>query len=301
MAIKARDQVKWVINSATLELEADTGEAFIVKDILVTSISGGYLTVSIDKTTVGYFRVNSAKLGNHLRFSTSDIVKYSILRYLWDRKLFSGYPVAEGQKIVLNTTGNTYMVLIYDIYEPGDVSPDMENGSEAKEYLLLNYGRYSGGSTLADGDNLYDKSILPSEFPDFPFGRSVPAKTTINILGILASDVGNTSGSGANKQRTQYLKLIKEREVLFNEDKEGLLMYGSVPAADSLRVGLGSSVVGNYTEVDEKLPLLFTEPLSFASGEELTVIVNTDVLAGSPNIDVELGEIAFIEKVIRTG
>ena len=301
MAIKARDQIKWVTASKTLELEADTGEAFLIRDVMVYDASGNYITISIDKTTVGYFRGDSSNLGNHLHFPVVDSEKKTLLGFLWDKGIFKGYPVAEGQTFILSSVSSVYMAVLYDIYEPGDIATDMENGSEAKEYMLINYGRAATSGNLVDGDNEYDICMLPSEFPNFPYGKDVPAKTTITIYGILASDIGKTSGSGSHKQVTQYIKLVKEREVLFDEDKQGLLLRGLAPASDSTTIGTGYAVVGNYSSTDMRAPLIFSEPLMFASGEELTVIMNTSVMAGSANISVALGELAIIEKVTRAG
>jgi len=301
MAIKAHDQVKWQTNVKKLELEADTGEAFLVKNILCNPVSQGYLTVSIDKTTIGYFRIDSGNLGSHLHFPIVDSEKLTLLEYLWGKGIFKGYPIGEGQKLVLTATSSITMAIQYDIYEPGDISPDMENGSEAKEYMLINYGRKASSGNLSDGDNELVYSILPSEFPDFPYGKDVPAKTVIEIYGVLASDVGKTTGSGANKQITEYLKLVKDREVLFDEDKTGLLIIGYASASDATNIGSGTSIIGNYSAVDRRLPKLFSKPLRFESGEELSVILHTSVQAGSANMGVEYGEIALIEKVIRTG
>jgi len=301
MAIKAHDQIKWVESSKSLELEADIGEAFLVKDIFCGKSSGGYVTVNIDKTTVGYFRIDSGDLGSHLHFPLQDEEKLTILGYLSQKGIFKGYPVAEGQSIALSVDSLMPLAILYDIYEPGDISPDMENGSEAKEYLLINYGKKTSSGTLVDGDNELVYCMLPSEFPNFPFGEDVPAKTAIEIYGILASDVGSTSGSGTNKHRTQYLKFVKEREVLFDEDKRGIMMIGNVPSSDTTNIGVGNSIVGNYSHIDERLPLMFTSPLRFESGEELTIIVNTEVVSGSANLSVDYGEVAIIEKVIRTG
>jgi len=299
MGIKAHDQIKWTSGATKLELEADTGEAFMVKDILVEGASGNYTTVTIDKTTVGYFRTDSGNLGNHLHFGLEDSVKKTLLGFLRDKGIFKGYPVAEGQTFIVNPGSSMAIGILYDIYEPGDITPDMENGSEAKEYMLINYGRKASTGNLADGDNEYVYSKLPSEFPDFPFGKDVPAKTTINIFGILASDVGKTTTSGSNKQITMYLKLIKEREVLFDEDKRGLMLIGNLPTSDTTYIGKGTGIIGNYSNIDERLPLLFSEPLSFGAGEELTVVMNTSVATGSANITVAEGEVAMIEKIIR--
>jgi len=299
MAIKARDQVKWAYDATSLELEADTGEAFLVKDIFASGVTDGYATISIDKTTVGYFRIDDAVLGNHLHLPLEDSEKKTLIGFLMDRGIFKGYPVAEGQSIIVNVGSLMTLGIVYDIYESGDIASDMENGSEASEYLLINYGRKASSGNLADGDNEYTYTKLPSEFPDFPFGKDVPAKTTIDLYGILASDVGVMSG-GSNKQITYYLKMIKEREVLFDEDKRGLLMRGIAPTSNGVNVGKGRSVIGNYSNSDRRLPFMFTEPMSFAAGEELSVVVNTDVLAGSACITVAQGEVAFIEKVRRT-
>ena len=300
MAIKARDQLKWSGAVSELELEADTGEAFLVKDIFVDGLADTYTTVSIDKTTVGYFRTDAGNLGNHLHWRLEDSEKKTLLGYLMDKGIFKGFPVAEGQSITVNVGSNTVIGIVYDIYDVADITSDMENGSEAKEYMLINYGRKASTGNLANGDNEYVYTKLPSEFPDFPFGKDVPAKTTIDIYGILATDVGRVSSSGSNKQKTKYIKLIKEREVLFDEDKRGLLLQGHLGTSDNYYVGEGFSVVGNYTDIDKRLPLLFSEPLSFSSGEELSVVVNTSVDLGSANIPVAFGEVAFIEKVKRT-
>jgi len=300
MAIKVRDQVKWTEGATSLELEADTGEAFLVKNILVEGTTDNYTTITIDKTTVGYFRTDITTLGNHLHFALIDSEKHTLLKYLWDKGIFKGYPVAEGQTFIVNPNSSMQMAIVYDIYEPGDISPDMENGSEAKEYMLINYGRKTTSGNVSDGDNEYAVSVLPSEFPDFPFGKDVPAKTQINIYGLLATDVGKSTGSGSNKQITKYIKIVKEREVLFDEDKRGLPLIGKLPSSDTTYVGYGTTVIGNYSSNDMRLPFLFDEPMVFSAGEELTVVLNTEVTAGSANINVERGEIGLIEKVIRT-
>jgi len=77
-------------------------------------------------------------------------------------------------------------------------------------------------------------------------------------------------------------------------------MCGIAPSSDATDIGKGYSQIGNYSYVDRRLPFFFSEPLSFGAGEELSVVLNTYVSAGSANITVAEGEIAFIEKVRRT-
>ena len=58
---------KTVFDDYDLELEAKSGQGLIIKNIMIFSPLADYITVNIDKTTVGYFRVGGV-LGSHLPF-----------------------------------------------------------------------------------------------------------------------------------------------------------------------------------------------------------------------------------------
>ncbi|MQY78064.1 MAG: hypothetical protein GH151_02545, partial [Bacteroidetes bacterium] len=58
---------KTVIGNTDLELEAKTGQGLLIKNIMIFDPTLNYITVSISKTTVGYFRVGGG-LGSHLSF-----------------------------------------------------------------------------------------------------------------------------------------------------------------------------------------------------------------------------------------
>jgi len=76
------------------------------------------------------------------------------------------------------------------------------------------------------------------------------------------------------------LKLIRNRETLFDEDKNGLLYYGAIPAsASAIGVGNGSSIGGNRTSLDPRMPVIFPSPLKFVGGDELDVYVNMQVVS----------------------
>jgi len=78
------------------------------------------------------------------------------------------------------------VMIEYERWEPGDIKSDAPNGSKSKEFFYINYGN-CGAAIKAAGDHLYTVSANPAEFPDFPFGRVVPAKYSVDILGILGS------------------------------------------------------------------------------------------------------------------
>jgi len=186
--------------------------------------------------------------------------------------------------------------VVYEKYDAGDITNTAENGSQAGNYIFINYGR---PSSVSDGDNLYTTTQCPAEFPDFPFGKTVPSGHVISILGILFSDIGKTSDSASNKQITKYLKFIKGREVLYDEDRNGIIVMGTAPTSDGTNIGSGQSLCGNYSDVDRREPFWFAEPQNFVSGEELNIYLTTDVESGSANISTSEVELGLIMKVAR--
>ncbi|MBA7526363.1 hypothetical protein ES705_18525 [subsurface metagenome] len=124
---------------------------------------------------------------------------------------------------------------------------------------------------------LLDTSITPAEFPDFPAGRAVPAKMRIKLHGIHGCPVANMSSS-QNGFYTTFLKLIREREVLLDEDRRGIPFGGYKYSSDDADyssgeslIGCGGEIAGGLTEQNTKDPLWFDPPLVFESGEELLV------------------------------
>ena len=359
MALKQPFMLKTVVGNTDLELEADTGEAFKVKDIFIYNPASNYITIRIDKVTVGYFRVGGV-LGSHLPFPQGQVkhshdfdvaassapatvhrapikdagdnslaigfivdgstaasvykramdfapgilLNKTILGLLKDLGLFEGYPVAEGQKFVISgakQAGAIQMVL-YEIYDPADISSDMPGGSASSEYIFLNYGN-TGGNINKTGDTVYNTPQSPAEFPDFPFGKDVPARTEVDLIGILASDFAPGENDGTNYILTQYLKLVRAREVMFDEDRNGLLLRAlqtAAPAGVDV-VGEGMSVIGNYSDVDARLPLLFPSPITFHPGEELGVYLTTTSGGTGQNIATDEHEICLIQRVRAVG
>ena len=116
----------------------------------------------------------------------------------------------------------------------------------------------------------------------------------------MASDFRPEENDGTDDIATQYLKLIQDRVVLFDEDRNGFLLYTTALEVTGGKdeVAEGYSVIGNYSDVDCRLPLMFDPPLEFVPGTELLVMLTTDQHGSGQNIAVADQEVAIIEKVI---
>jgi len=227
----------------------------------------------------------------------------TVLSFLEKIGVFKGYPVSEGQEFTIEpipTSANGIQVVVYEQWEPADIKSDHENGSTSKEYFYMNYGN-TGATINASGDQKYDTPQTAAEFPDFPFGAVVPAKHEIDILGICASPFAPGENDGTNYCYTQFLKLVKEREVLFDEDRNGLLFLSRHAQADGAQdmKAEGFTFIGNLSEYDNNPPLIFPQPLTFAAGDELNIYVTTVKGGTGKDIDVYEQEIATIQKVRR--
>jgi len=343
---------------ASVELKADTGEAFMVKDVIIHGSDDTYVLLEIEKTTVGFFRVDGGSLGSHLfapfgfaghshtlalsgtsradasiayeaqvvdalgNASNTELVaiddptkthyralKYAyantptetLLRYMIRKGWMAGYPVAEGQtfRVKPYTSGKKLnnVIIIYEKYDAGDIRKDMPNGSEAKEYVFVNYGQPESSLT-SSGDYEIKTVKTTAEFPDFPIGDAVPSKHEIEILAVLGSESLDYDGSD-DYTYTKYLKFFKGRKVLFDDDRNGLPFYQPVPtdAVVGTIFGEGFSVVGNYSKYDRREPFLPPTPLTFKAGDELKVYITAGQATSAGEIATGYAEIAFIERV----
>ena len=359
MALKEPFMVKCVLGNTDLELSPNSGESFLIKDIQIYNPASDYITITIDKVTVGYFRVGGT-LGSHLPFlnarsehshdwktsttATGDQTSFAgllnagatevaekmigglsantlyprvgnlakapmqgmktILGLLAEKGIFKGYPVACGQtfKITGAKQSGAIQLVFYERYDEEDIKKDMPNGSDAKEYFFMNYGN-AGANINKDGDTLIDTPKSPAQFPDFPYGKVVDPKKEITIHGICASDFAPKENDGTDYCYTKYLKFIRGRKTLFDEDLSGLLLWANFATAlgNMDMVGEGQSIIGNYSDVDMKMPLFFPTPLVYGPGEELNIYITTVKGGNGQNIAIDEHEIALIETVKLTG
>jgi len=338
-----------------LSLQAKVGQSILVKDILIYNPASNYITVKVDKDTVGYFRVGG-NLGNHLQlpmgaaghshdlivaaadgaltqdhaisdafgianahlavfsdrvalttetnvvqFGNIPLVKYqSILRYLAGKEIFKGFPISEGETLLItgaNQAGAIQLV-VYELYDAADILNTMENGTKSDSYIFLNYGRVAA-AIVTGTSTIYGTVQSPAEFPDFPYGKTVPSKTRITLYGVLGTDIVDYR-SAADSLNSEYLKFVKGRETLFDDDKNGILFKGLTGNVDGGSIlGRGISLIGNLSSTNLKEPFMFPEPLVFNEGDELNVYLTT--VAGAAIAAATLAaadtEIALICKV----
>jgi len=298
------NMVKRLIASGGGSLEAKTGESLRVKRIeCIPSTNDTYLTVRVDRVTVAFYRVKG-KSGNHLSTILTGYLKRNLMEFLADAGLNVTIPIAEGQTLNIERyaeTGN--VMVIYDRYSAGDVLATDPNGSESNAYTFMQYAKV-GTAPTAPGDALIDTSLSPSEFPDFPCGKVVPARHTIELMGVAGCPFNDGAG-GPIGFATSFMKFIKDREVLFDTDRNGIPFDAQDAAATALSYGCNFSLIGPGTEILVNTnaitpgpPLMFDPPLRFEAGQELNVyltIVETGVATWTDDVDDQ----AFICRVRR--
>ena len=224
----------------------------------------------------------------------------TILAYLGKKGVFKGYPIAEGETftIELCTGATAVKVVEYEIYDADDIKNDMENGSKAESYMYINYGD-TGAVLQAVATTVLGETNNPTEYPNFPFGGIVPSGQKMELLGILASGVAPAANVTGTATYTDYLRFMKGRAILFDEDHNGLLYMARFldpPGAVNM-IGEGFSVGGNFTQCDVKQPHMFDPAVVFTEGEELSVSWHVIYEgAGSP-ITEELQEVGLILRI----
>lgn len=301
--LKQGNCVKRITASGGGDLVANAGESFLIK-LLYAEPSGNdtFLTLRVDRKTVGVYRIGG-DAGNHLSYYTEGNFKNNLTEFLAKAGINVTIPVAEGQTFTVSRYAETGdVIIVYDIYDAGEMVASMPNGSDSKEYTFLQY-MDSTETLTASGDVKIDTSLSPAEFPDFPCGAVVPARHTIDILGICGSPVGDKT-SGDNYFLSTYLKLVKDRETLFDEDRNGIPFGAKKPDEDEVmyRTALsliGDCVMNSYSQSHELLadPLIFTPALKFVAGEELLVYV-TMAETGSHTLTASIQSLAAIMRVI---
>jgi hypothetical protein len=269
--------VKEIAGESSGYLEVPSGQSFIVRRLYAPfATTDGYVTMHVDRKTVGFYRVKG-KTGGHLDLPKPGYINQNLMDFLADAGINVSIPVAEGQTFSYNySAGNAHTVIVYDIYESGDVKATAKNGSDSKNYVFVQYMDASS-YPAATGDCHLDVSLSPSEFPDFPCGKVVPARHTIKLLGLVGSPVGDAADAG-NYIVTDYCKLVRDRETLFDEDRRGFPFRNGGLGAAQVEYTSNVSLIGPCVPMAVSTgkptlvpPKLFDPPLVFKAGEELLV------------------------------
>lgn len=305
MSLRQANMVKSLTASGGGTLEAKPGESFRVRRIeCVPSTNDTYLTISVDRVTLAFYRVKG-KSGNHLGTLHGAYLRRNLMEYLAHRGINVSIPIAEGQTLSVSRyaeAGN--VILVYDRYDAGDVKATDPNGSESREYVFIQYAEI-GSTPTAAGEVLVDTALTPSEFPDFPCGKVVPANHTIDMLGVVGSPFV-AGAAGPVSFSSKYLKMMRDREVLFDPDRNGIPFDGQDSAATTLNYAGNFSLIGPETEIllntniiTSGSPLMFDSPLVFTPGQELNVLL-TVAKDGAATWTAHADDEAFILRVRRT-
>lgn len=268
MALKESYMIKENFTAATasLSIEAKVGESLLIKELRVGALhTGGFCECLIDRLSVGFWFIGG--IGeNHLEQCGVTDVLPNLFERLQQKGIFGGYPVAEGETFEIKPAvqGATIVgAIVYEVHEAGDMTADMPGGSKSDEYLFINYGT----NTIAIPAGEYgalDKSRNPSEYPAFPYGDVVPAGHEITVHGVLIKTWGGYVDDTAETMR--FLKLIRDRKVLFNEDRRGIYVTQ----------GMGTLTWGSIRQTNCDIKL-FPSPLKFGPGDELNISLSAAV------------------------
>lgn len=298
------NMIKRLAASGGGDLEAKTGESLRIRRIeCIPSSNDGYITISVDRVTVAYYRIKG-KSGNHLSTLRIGYLKNNLMEFLANTGINISIPVAEGQTLNVSRyaeAGN--VMVVYDRYTAGDIKATDPNGSESSLYTFIQYAKI-GSTPAASGDFLINTAITPSQFPDFPCGKVVPARHTIEMLGIVGSPF-NLGDTGPQGFATTFLKLIKDREVLFDNDRKGIPFDAQDVTATVLTYDANFSLIGPNTEVllntniiTNGPPLMFEPALKFEAGAELNAYISLIKTSTITWVD-DTDDTAFILRVRR--
>lgn len=300
--LRQADCIKRKLNTDGLTLQADAGESFLVKAIYVGRVNDdSYLSAKINNVSVAYYLVKG-KRGNKLGGIRLSYYGLNLMDVLVKRGLPFALPIAEGQKLTIDKlTGIGSIQVVYDTYDAGDIRADMPNGTDCKTFGFIQHLTETIPVT-ASGLMLLDKTNTAVEFPDFPAGKPVPAKMKIKIHGVEGSPFSCWTSDDVYFQTT-FLKFVKERTVLFDEDRLGIPFLGHTDPTELTEYANTETIIGSVGEVsgigaDLKVaePFFFDPPLEFEAGEELNVYLAM-VREGAATLTADMPDIALIMEV----
>ncbi len=300
MMLKQGNCIKRFTAVSTDKLEANAGESFLIRALYVApETDNTYLVLKVDRKTVGVYRIYG-KSGNHLDRINLGYTHKNLMEFLTSKGVNCSIPIAEGQTFSVSAVGTSpVVVIVYDTYDAGDIRSDMVNGTDSKEYMFIQY-MDSATAVVSTQTVELDTSLSPAEFPDFPCGKSVPSNTEIDVLGLVGSPSGDGITSG-NYIGSTYVKMVKERETLFDEDRNGIPFFyapnetTSDYSADFTLIAPCVSVrpFDESVSLEHKAPLgdplMFEPALKFRSGEELLMymsFVQVGALVVGDKIDI---------------
>ena len=154
-------------------------------------------------------------------------------------------------------------------------------------------------AAIAASPATLDRSLIWTGGDAWPIGGlDVPHNTIIRVVGLVGCPVAKGNGS-ANKGYTEFLKLLKEGDVLMSDSQEGIPFLGNPLAIEATAdYTPGGSVIGPGTAERPYPPLIFPEPLEFTTGQTLTLQVTVGNAASGGIAAGEIDLALIIEREI---
>lgn len=272
MALLYPNQIKNIYDATSLTIEPEENESIRIKKIGLQTVAGpGTITITVGRTVVGFFYVRDKTDQTLLTPNIQGAANQNLIEDNLLPLMTWTYPVANGEKFMI--TGSTQLrgYVIYDIYEAGDVKNTEVNGSKSNELNYMLYLTNAAETNTSTSEVYYklDKKLNPVEFIDFPL-TPLPEgyEAEIHHIGALAVTRGNGT---ANTGYTRYLRIRRERQILFDPEGKGWLVYGQPTFTANTT---------SYTYVFNTLPTaptpyqrlyVFDPPLKFRPGEYMDI------------------------------
>jgi hypothetical protein len=286
MALKKADVV---INVGGPGFPVPVGESWLLKNIIARSTSAySYMTFLVQTSNTEVLKITQYNTFGRFLDTVKGMARpKNLLSYLYEKGIWRGIPIGEGENLFVQVQAayNAQSYFIVDVFDAGDKKPTDPNGSDGAEYDFVTVYSLPSG-TFASGDN-WLTGVLggPIVFEVQGNELRVPVNKEITIFGFMTRDVRKVSGTDANEQNSTYLKFVKNREVLFANDVNGIPIFGDTSqVTDGTYIGNNICISGMYDSAESFEPYLFQVPLVLGEGEKIGISLMTQVTKGVANM-----------------
>ena len=294
------EHVEFLATAGDVEIKPPDAEAYNIMSVEVESagVAEFFTELKIGRTTVGYF-MTEADGRNHLRYDRRQVQGDNIFKYLTKLGIKTSYPIPSGESFVVrNLPASRRLKIVYEIWEEGDITAAMSNGTEATEYWQLNYGFIPVSAIVPGAYNTLTHSFLPAEMVTFPFGEPVPANMEVDIIGFF----GIPSYFGRTTDRTVFtrrVRMFKGRKLLFTKQIDGFMFESNTKTGTAVAFDYGDSQIGFGDNVLVEDVLILPQALTFTSGEEMTIqiLFSGDVTVTGATANDKKIRFGVIEKI----
>ena len=267
------------IGAGNLNLTPADDEGIRITNIQSTLAITAQLVCLIDRRqvrTIDWYHVTVPTLAD----CTAELDQHPLSMRLISQ-LPGMFPIPLGRGQIFNITGvgaAESVIVTYDVYDGGDVSPEEPNGSEAKEHsfvqVITNPAAAAWGNVIP-----MNVQVTPAAFTAFPANPAVPRGMTITIHG-LAGIPFMEANAGAIIGRTQRIRGVLNREQIFGAIGQGLDFLGAGAGAANVHQALVSLVGRNTNAVTAATNHMsglykFTPPLVFGEGDSFAIEVDS--------------------------